>query len=168
MGYTGAQPAVKDILGFDPARYPAPFGAHLPHLLATDIGGFLLGSLAAVGLSRVPALLSPVGLAAIISLLGLAFGLDVVLWLRGGIRSIEIDDQRLTLYRGAVRRTILIERSEVSRIRITRFLGRRGAVVSGKGRRTARARTIRIWEDAFSRETFTRFLACLDGWNTGS
>ncbi len=135
------------------------FEAHLRYLLATDVAGFLLGALILFLVSRIRAMVSPLALALIIIALGVAFGLDVALWLRRGVRSIELDDETLVLYRGTGMAPQPIRKDSVRQIRVVRRLGRRTAVLQ-----LSRFRAVRITEEAFPRESFTRFLSLLETW----
>ncbi len=135
------------------------FEAHLRYLLATDVAGFLLGALILFLVSRIRAMVSPLALALIIIALGVAFGLDVALWLRRGVRSIELDDETLVLYRGTGMTPQPIRKDSVRQIRVVRRLGRRTAVLQ-----LSRFRAVRITEEAFPRESFTRFLSMLETW----
>ncbi|HVO38276.1 MAG TPA: hypothetical protein VMV03_04530 [Spirochaetia bacterium] len=137
------------------------FEAHLRYLLATDVAGFLIGALILILVSRIRSIVSPLALVLIIIALGLAFGLDVALWLRRGIRSVELDDETLVLYRGTAMTPQPIRKDSVQRIRVVNRLGRRTAVLH-----LSKIRSVRITEEAFPRETFSRFLSVLEAWGT--
>jgi hypothetical protein len=135
------------------------FEAHLRYILVTDVSGFLLGALILIVISRIRAMVSPLALALIIIALGLAFGLDIALWLRRGIRSVEVDGETLVLYRGTGMTPQPIRKDTVQQIRVVRRLGRRTAVLQ-----LSRFRAVRITEEAFPRESFSRFLSVLETW----
>jgi len=126
---------------------------------AADIGAFLIGVLLLALLSLVPSLISPLAFGLLTAALATGFGLDFLLWAQRGIRSIEIDPDQLTLYRGPSMVPQRVPRSSVSSSRAVRGLGRRVALL-----RMIRGRPIRIPEDAFARAEFSRFLTHLSGW----
>jgi len=136
--------------------------AHPRYLVATDAAGFLVGAVLLFAASRIPSILSPLALALLVAALALGFGIDVAVWLRRGVRSIELREDRLTLFRGRAIRAEVYARETVSGIRAVRRLGRHSAVLSVP--RGSRRRRLRIREDAFPREAFDHFLAALGKW----
>ena len=136
------------------------FQAHARYVLATDLAAFLLAVLIVLLASRIKVLLSPLALVLVIAALGLVFVGDVVIWLTRGIRSIEVDEQSLTLYRGRDLKARVITRQEVVGLVIQRRLMRRTVTV-----RLSRLKAVRITEEAFSPEAFSRFLSVLAGWD---
>ncbi|HTP57418.1 MAG TPA: hypothetical protein VMM82_00785, partial [Spirochaetia bacterium] len=134
--------------------------AHARYVLATDLAAFLLAVLIVLLASRIKVLLSPLALVLVIAALGLVFVGDVVIWLTRGIRSIEVDEQSLTLYRGRDLKARVITRQEVVGLVIQRRLMRRTVTV-----RLSRLKAVRITEEAFSPEAFSRFLSVLAGWD---
>lgn len=135
------------------------FEAHLRYRLATDIGGFLFGALLLIIVTRIRFLLPPLAIVLIIVALGLGFALDVALWLYRGIRSVELEDAAITLYRGVAMKRQRIEKEKITRIRIVRRLGRRTAVLQ-----LSTLHAARINEEAFPRESFGRLLSALQAW----
>jgi hypothetical protein len=133
--------------------------AHPRYLIATDAASFVIGAVLLLLVSRIRSFLSPLAVAVLITCLALGFGFDVLIWFLKGIRSIELDDESLTLYRGPSLEMQRINRGMVMAVSIRSRLGRRGAVVLlGERRR------LRIAEDAFPKEPFERFLSTLAGW----
>ena len=128
-------------------------------IVAADVGAFLLAVLLLALLTLVRSLLSPLAFGVLAAALAAGFGLDLLLWMRRGIRSIEIDPDQLTLYRGPSMVPQRVPRVAVSSSRAVRGLGRRVALL-----RMVRGRPIRIPEDAFAHAEFSRFLTHLSGW----
>jgi hypothetical protein len=133
--------------------------AHPRYLIATDLIAFVLAAAFVLLLTRIPMLVSVLATVILVSLLGIGFGLDILLWWRRGIRSVAMDDNTLTIFRGPGLRPRLVERRQVARVRIPRRPGRRVAILTmnGGGR-------IVVAEDAFPREAFARFLSAIDAW----
>jgi hypothetical protein len=128
-------------------------------IVAADVGAFLLAVLLLALLTLVRSLLSPLAFGVLAAALAAGFGLDLLLWMRRGIRSIEIDPDQLTLYRGPSMVPQRVPRVAVSSSRAVRGLGRRVALL-----RMVHGRPIRIPEDAFAHAEFSRFLTHLSGW----
>ncbi len=137
------------------------FEAHLRYVLATDIAGFLLGLLLLFLVSRIRSLISPLAFVLLLIALAAGFALDVILWVVRGVRSVELDDDALTLYRGASMTPQRIGRSSVQRIRIVQRMGRRTVVMQLGGLRRAR-----VNEEAFPRESFGRLITALRDWGS--
>jgi hypothetical protein len=133
--------------------------AHPRYLIATDAASFAIGAVLLLLVSRIRSFLSPLAAAILIVCLAIGFGLDILVWFLRGIRSIELDDESLTLYRGPSLEKQRIDRSMISAVSIRSRLGRRGAVLLFGPRRR-----LRIAEDAFPNEAFARFLSALAGW----
>ena len=131
-------------------------------VLAATAGAFVLGAILVVLAALVPSLISWLAAGLVILALAAIGGTEIVLWFKSGIRSIEIDADTLTLYRGAALRPERIPRASARAVRTVRRFGRRIAVV-----RRAAGRTLRIPEGAFPREEFSRFLAVLETWRRG-
>jgi hypothetical protein len=136
------------------------FQAYLRYILATDLAAFLLAVLIVLLASRIPDLLSPLAAVVVIAALAIAFGGDVVIWVSRGIRSIEIDEETLTLFRGRALKPQVIRRQEIAGLVIKRRFMRRTVTV-----RLSRIKVLRITEEAFSPEAFSRFLSVLAGWD---
>ena len=136
------------------------FQAHLRYILTTDLTAFLLAVLIVLLASRIRALLSPLAVVVVIAALAFALGVDLMVWLRRGIRLIEVDDQTLTLLRGRDLKPQVIRREEVARLVTKRRLWRREVAM-----RLSRLNTVRITEEAFSPEAFSRFLSVLAVWD---
>ena len=141
----------------------ASIDAHIRYIIATDAAAFLIGMVLLCALSLVPKALS--ALALWLLLAGLAIGLvmDVLLWFFRGIRSVELSDDAITMYRGRGLESRRIERHMVRDVTVTRRLGRRTAMILLTSKEK-----VRITEDAFPREAFARFLNALCGWGANS
>jgi len=135
------------------------FEGHLRYILATNATAFLMGALLVLVISRIRAMISPLAVVALIAALALAFAADVALWVYRGIHSIELDDQALTLFRGKNLRPQVLDREAIVSVEIGRRFLRRMVLL-----RLSRFRAVRITEEAFSQEAFSRFLAALSGW----
>jgi membrane protein implicated in regulation of membrane protease activity len=137
--------------------------AHIRYILATDAAAFLIGVVLLCALSIVPKTISALALWLLIAGLAAGLGMHVLLWFYRGIRSMELSDEALTVYRGRGLVSHRCERRMVTNLRVTRRLGRRAAVLL----LTSRER-VRITEDAFPQEAFGRFLNALCGWGGDS
>lgn len=133
---------------------------------AAAAAAFVLGGLAVALATLVPSLLSP--LAAVVLAAGLAAvgAAEIGTWLCRGIRSVEVDEDTLTLSQGPALRPVRVTRASTRwsprAVRTLRRFGRRVVVLRPHG-----ARSVRIAEDAFGREDFTRLVAVLDSWRRG-
>jgi hypothetical protein len=136
------------------------FQAFLRYILATDLAAFLLGALIVLLASRIRDLLSPLAAVAVIAALALAFGGDLMIWVSRGIRSIEIDGETLTLFRGRELTPQIITRQEIVTLATKRRFMRRTVTMRLSG-----LKVVRITEEAFSPEVFSRFLSVLAGWD---
>ena len=133
--------------------------AHPRLLITTDIAALLLVELLLFAVSRIRVLISP--LAFLLFSVGVlaGFAADVGLWFWKGIRAAEISDDLLTVYRGRSLLPETIRRSAIMAVRISRLPG------SGRVRlMTMSGRRLRIVENAFPHEEFSRFLAALQEW----
>jgi hypothetical protein len=133
--------------------------AHLRYVLATDAVAFLAAAILIFLVSRVRSLVSPLALWLLVAALVFGLGVEIALWLLAGIRRVELDDDVLTLTVGRRRRTHRVERADLARLRVTRRLGRSTVLV-----RLRSGARLRIPEDAFPREAFTRLLSELERW----
>ena len=133
--------------------------AHPRYLIATDAAALAIGAVLLLLVSRIQSLLSPLAAAILILCLAIGFGFDVLAWFLRGIRSIELDDESLTVYRGPSLEMQRINREMVTAVRVRSRLGRRAAVVL-----LGPKQTLRIAEDAFPKESFERFLSTIAGW----
>lgn len=133
--------------------------AHPRYLVATDAAAFLVAELVLLALSRIRVLVSP--LASLLLGLGVlaGFAADVGLWFWKGMRAAEISGDLLTVYRGRSLHPVEIRRSLVMRLRVSRLPGSRTVRL-----RTMSGRRLRMTENAFQRDEFTRFLAALREW----
>jgi hypothetical protein len=145
-----------------------------PVLLFTAAAGALLLCVVLLLLAMlVHALISWLALILLVVALGAGLAAEVLVWVLRGIRCVEIDADTLTICRGrslAARRSI--PRASVIAVRTARRFGRRIAVLRldglrPNGPRPKAQRQVRIAEDAFPREQFTRFLAVLETWRRG-
>jgi hypothetical protein len=133
--------------------------AHSRYLIASDLVAFVLITIVLLAVFLIPTLLSLLAFSLLSLCVGIGFGVDIALWFRRGIRSVELDDEALTLYRGKELVPRRIERKTVGGVAIRRVIGRRSAVV-----RLSDGKRVRIPEDAFPPEAFARFLAALESW----
>ncbi len=133
--------------------------AHSRYLIATNAASFAIAAVLILLLSRIRSVLSPLAVVILITCLAIGFGFDVLTWFLKGIRSIELDDESLTLYRGPSLEMQRINRGTVTAVSLRSRLWRRGAVVLFGERRR-----LRISEDAFPKEPFERFLTALADW----
>jgi hypothetical protein len=133
--------------------------AHPRYLIATDLVAFVLASAFVLLLTRIPMLLSWLAAGLLVAALAALCGLEILLWFRRGIRSVELDDASITVYRGHGFLPRRLERRSIARVLIPRRPGRRVVIltVAARGRVT-------IAEDAFPREAFSRFLSALGTW----
>lgn len=138
---------------------PVSLDARARYFFATDIAVFVLGAAIIGCLGLVPRVFSPLALLLLIIALGLGLGFDMLRWHVRGIRSIQLGDERLTLYSGKTLAISHVERREVTAVSVASRLGRRTAVLL-----FAKGKKARIAEDAFPREAFTRFLKALTEW----
>ncbi len=136
------------------------FQAHARYLLATDLAAFLFATLIVLLASRIRALISPLAVLVVIAALAVVFGCDVALWLYRGIRSIELDQEAITLFRGPELKPQTIDRKEIAGLETRRRFMRRFVIVKRWG-----GRAVRITEEAFSPEAFSRFLTFLADWD---
>ena len=133
--------------------------AHPRYLISTDAAALVVAELLLLALSRVRLLFSP--LAFLLLALGVlaGFAADVGLWFWKGIRAVEISDDLLTVHRGISLLPEEYQRSVVLSARISRLLGSRSVRL-----RTMSGRRLRITENAFQRDEFSRFLSALQEW----
>jgi len=133
--------------------------AHSRYLIVTDAVVLVLVEALLFGLGRVSVLLSPLAfwLMSVVILLG--FALDVAAWYWRGIRSVDVDADVLTVYRGPSLSAQAFPRSSIARLKVTRFPGARAVRL-----RASSGRRERITEQAFPRDEFTRFLSIVELW----
>jgi hypothetical protein len=84
------------------------------------------------------------------------FAAEMLVWRARGIRSIDLDEETVTLFRGRSLVPGRVERHLVLSVRIRTALGRRTVeliMMSGK--------RVRIHDDAFPAESFGQFCAAL-------
>jgi hypothetical protein len=133
---------------------------------AAAAAAFVLAGLVVALATLVPSLLSPLAAAVLAAGLAAIGAAEVGIWLRRGIRSVEVDEDTLTLARGAALRPVRVTRASTRwsprAVRTVRRFGRRVVVLRPRG-----ARPMRISEDAFGREDFSRLVAVLDSWRLG-
>ena len=131
----------------------------LRNLLALDGLAFLLCVAVLYTLYRVPLLLSPLALVLLIVAAAALLTLDAAGWALNGARSIELDEDVLTLYRGRDLKEMRVERRSVRSVRGRRRLGRGSVtIVLDSGKR------IRIRDDPFPSGEFRRFEEALRRW----
>jgi len=133
--------------------------AHPRYLIASDAAAYLVSVVVLFAISRVPLLLSPLAFAVLCLLLAAVFGGDIGQWFSRGIRLVEIDGERISVYAGAALRTRGFDRVAIRSIRVRRGIGRRSVVLKLRS-----GGTVRIREDAFPREEFARFVLFVTDW----
>jgi hypothetical protein len=133
--------------------------AHPRYLMATDIGAFLLSVVVLFGVSRIPLLFSPLAFGMLTLILAAGFAADIWLWFARGIRIVEVDGERLSVYTGKALGARTLDRAGISTLRVAQGVGRRTVVVKPRS-----GATIRIREDAFPRDQFSRFLLFIRDW----
>jgi len=127
--------------------------AHPRYLIATDAGAFILSVLVLFVIFRVRLLLSPLAFTVLVILMAAGFGVDIGRWFARGVRLVEVDGNRLTLYSGPGLTTRVIEGAPLSQARVRQGIGRRTVIL-----KPVAGRRVSIREDAFPREEFARFL----------
>jgi hypothetical protein len=133
--------------------------AHPRYLIATDAAAFAVGAVLLLLVSLIRSLFSPLAVALLIACLAIGFGIDIGVWFLRGIRSVELEEELLILYRGPSLEIQRVDRGAVSAVTIRSRFGRRGAVLL-----LGAKHKVRIAEDAFPKEAFTRFLSALGHW----
>lgn len=139
-----------------------------PRLVYTASAGALVLVVALLLLARlVPALISV--LAVVLLSVAVAAGLaaEVVAWMARGIRSVELGDDTLTVFRGRSLAAQSVPRHMVVAARTVRRWGGRLVVLTLAGARPGRRSALRIGEEAFAREQFSRFVTLLEAWRRG-
>jgi len=133
--------------------------AHPRYLIATDAASFAVAAVLILLMSRIRSFLSPLAAAVLIACLAIGFGFDILTWFLRGIRSIELNGESLTVYRGPSLEMQRIDRALVIAVSLRSRLWRRGAVVLLRQKK-------KVWiaEDSFPHEAFTRFLTALAEW----
>jgi hypothetical protein len=137
----------------------ASLDAHPRYLLATDVAAFVLGTLVLAALGRIPRFISPLAIGLLVACLAILLGLDLLRWHLNGIRSLRLEGEDLTVYRGPGLAAQQVPRRALAALRVSRRLGKRTAVL-----RLGNGKKLRISEDAFPREAFGRFLSALEQW----
>jgi hypothetical protein len=145
------------------AKARSSVDAHIRYIIAIDASAFLIGVVLLCALSLIPKTISALALGLLIAGLAVGLGMDVLLWFFRGIKSMELSDDALTVYKGRGLESRRIQRRMVKEVTVTRRLGRRTAMLL----LTSRER-LRISEDAFPREAFARFLNALCRWGADS
>jgi hypothetical protein len=133
--------------------------AHPRYLIATDAASFAIGAVLLLLVSRIRLFLSPLAVLLLIICLAMGFGFDILIWFLNGIRSIELDGESLTLYRGLSLEMQRFNRETITAVSVRSRLGRRSVVLL-----LGEKHKLRIAEDAFPSEEFARFLSALAGW----
>jgi hypothetical protein len=139
-----------------------------PVLLYTASAGALVLIAALLLLARlVPALVSVLAVVLLSAAVAAGLTAEVLVWQARGIRSVEIDGDTLTVYRGRTLAAQAVARASVTALRAARRWGGRIAVLTLKDARPGKRTVLRIGEEAFPREQFTRFLTVLEAWRRG-
>jgi hypothetical protein len=134
--------------------------AHPRYLIATDAASFAVAAVLILLVSLIRSFLSPLAVVILVACIGIGFGFDILTWFLNGTRSIELDDESLTLYKGPSLDIQRIDRGMVTAVSLGSRLWRRGVVVF-----FGEKRKLRIAEDAFPKEPFERFLTTLADWH---
>ena len=132
---------------------------HARYLIATDAAAFAVGAVLLLLVSMIRSFLSPLAVALLIACLAIGFGIDIGVWFLQGIRSIELDEESLTLHRGPSLEIQRVDRGAVSAVTLRGRFGRHGAVLL-----LGTKKKLWIAEDAFPKEAFARFLSALSHW----
>lgn len=135
--------------------YTASAGA-----LALVVGLLLLARL-------VPSLVSLLAVALLSAAAAAGLAAEVLVWRARGIRSVQLDGDTLTVYRGRALAAQEVARAAVTALRTVRRWGGRVAVLTVKDARPGKRSGLRISEGAFPREQFGRFLVVLEAWRRG-
>jgi hypothetical protein len=133
--------------------------AHPRYLIVTDAAVLVLAEALLAGIRAARVLVSPLAfwMLSIAVVLGLAA--DVAAWFWRGIRSVGVDDDLITVYRGPLLSARSFRRAGIARLKVTRLPG------AGMVRfRDTLGRRERITEQAFPREDFSRFLSAVETW----
>jgi hypothetical protein len=139
-----------------------------PRLVYTSAAGALVLIVALLLAARlVPSLVSVLAVVLLSAAAAAGLAAEVLVWRARGVRSVEIGDDTLTVFRGRGLAARAVPRSSVASVRASRRWGGRLAVLTLKGSRHERRTVLRISEAAFPREQFSRFLAILETWRTG-
>ena len=133
--------------------------AHPRYLIVTDAAVLVIVEALLFGISRARVLLSPLAFWLISAAVLVGFALDVAAWYWKGVRSVDVDEDLLTVYRGPALSPNSFPRSSIVRLKVTRFPGARRVLL-----RAASGRRERIAEQAFPRDEFTRFLSTMEMW----
>ena len=122
------------------------------YLIATDFAAYAFSAAVLFAVFRVRLLLTP-AFALLLVVMAAGFGADIARWFARGIRVVELNGDRLTLYSGASMKSSAFDRAAIGRSRVRQGIGRRIVII-----RPRAGRSVRIREDAFPREEFTRFV----------
>jgi len=133
--------------------------AHPRHLIATDAAALLLVELLLFAVSRIRYLISPLAYLLLAAAVLAGFAADVGFWFWKGIRAAEITDDVLTVNRGRSLTPQSIPRATILSAKISRLAGSRIVRL-----RTLSGQRVRIAENAFPWEPFSRFVAALEEW----
>ncbi|MGA2642290.1 MAG: hypothetical protein ABSG21_15455 [Spirochaetia bacterium] len=133
--------------------------AHPRYLIVTDAAALILVELALFVVSRIRSVMSPLAFLLLGAAVFAGFAADVGCWYWKGIRSAEITGEALILHRGLSFTTEAFQRTTLKTAKISRLPGSRKARL-----RTSSGRRVRITENAFRREEFSRFLTAMEAW----
>ncbi len=133
--------------------------AHPRYLIVTNAAVLVLAEAILVGIRSARVLVSPLAFWLLTAALVLGLAAEVAAWFWRGIRTVDLGDDLITVYRGPSLTARAFERREVRRLAVSRFPGAARVRI-----RAASGRRERITEQAFPREEFARFLSAVETW----
>lgn len=133
--------------------------AHPRYLIVTNAAVLLLAEALLVGIRGARVLVSPLAFWLLTAALVIGLAAEVAAWFWRGIRTVDVGDDLITVYRGPSLSARAFQRREVRRLTVSRFPGAsRVRIRSASGRRE------HISEQAFPREEFARFVSLMETW----
>ena len=135
--------------------------AHPRFLIVTDSAVLILVEALLVGIRGARVLVSPLAFWLLTAALVLGLAADVAAWFRRGVRTVTVEEELLTIYRGADLRPRSLLRRDLLGLEVRRFPGAARVRL-----RATSGRAEVIGEQAFPREEFARFLSVMETWRT--
>ena len=133
--------------------------AHPRFLIVTDAAVLVLVEALLVAIRSARVLVSPLAFWMLSATLVLGLAADVAAWFWRGVRTVTVEDELLTIYRGWELRPRTFARRDLVRLEVRRFPGAARVKL-----RAASGPRVVIREQAFPREEFARFLSVLETW----